>query len=59
MDYQKNLEAFYRRDDFDACTGAFKRDIQTMQFNRSRIFPDVQACCLVQWRTWYGKTNRR
>ena len=39
MDYQKNLEAFYRRDDFDACTGAFKRDIQTMQFKPLPYIP--------------------
>ena len=32
MDYQKNLESFYRRKDFDACTGAFQGDIQTVQF---------------------------
>ena len=39
MDYQKNLEAFYRRDDFEACTGAFKSDIQTMQFKSLPYIP--------------------
>ena len=39
MDYQKNLELFYQRDDFDAYTGAFHGDIRTMHFKPVAYIP--------------------